>query len=225
MERVSVPVKDQKGKDVGSVELDAKVFGAEIKPHLVHQVVRWQLAKRRAGTHSTLTRTMMKGGGAKPFKQKGTGRARAGSNISPLWVGGAVVFGPQPRDYTFRLGKKEKRAALRAVLSSKLRQGKLLIVNDLSIASGKTKDMAQVLRAVGVDEGKGAAVLLTGDFDVNSRPVRNLDRTTPLSLDGINVYDMMKRPFLVCSQEGILALQERLVESSNDKSSNDKSSE
>lgn len=212
MERVSVPVKDQQGNDVGSVELDARVFGAEIKPHLVHQVVRWQLAKRRAGTHSTLTRSMMAGGGAKPWKQKGTGRARAGSSKSPVWVGGAVSFGPQPRDYTFRLGKKERQAALRSVLSSKLRQGRILVVNDLSVPSGKTKEMSRLLTAVGVASGKGATVLLNGDYENASRPIRNLASSAALSLEGINVYDMMKRPYLVCTQETILQLQERLAD-------------
>lgn len=209
MEALTWKVLDMKGKEVGSIDLDPEVFGAPIKKQLVHEVVRWQLNKRRSGTHQALTRSMMKGGGKKPWKQKGTGRARAGSIISPLWVGGASIHGPLPRSYEHRLAKRTRRQALAAVLSYKAKEKQLFVLDELTIDSGKTKDMAAVLRNLGVD-GSSLALVLGSKNEHVERCSRNLPRVLLADVGGINVYDLMRHKILLSTKEGILGLQARV---------------
>lgn len=156
---VGLPVINLQGKEVGSVELDASVFAVKLNEPLVHEAVVSQLAKKRAGTHSALTKAEVSGGGKKPWKQKGTGNARAGSNTSPLWVGGGVSHGPKPRDYTTRLPKRTRRQAVCTVLTDKVKQGQLKILESLELSSGKTKDLIKVLTGLKV-LGQKVVILL-----------------------------------------------------------------
>lgn len=209
MEALRWKVLDMQGKEVGSIDLDPEVFSAPLKKSLVHETVRWQLNKRRSGTHQALTRSMMKGGGKKPWKQKGTGRARAGSGISPLWVGGASIHGPLPRSYEHRLAKRTRRQALAAVLSSKAKEKQLFVLDKLSISSGKTKDFAKVLKNIGVAGQKLAIVIDKADENL-SRSSRNLEHVLLADVGGINVYDLMRHKVLVSTKDGIMGLQARV---------------
>ena len=209
MEALTWKVINMQGKEVGTIDLDPEVFAAPLKKDLVHETVRWQLNKRRAGTHSAKTRTMKEGGKKKPWKQKGTGRARAGSSISPLWVGGASIHGPLPHKYISRLSKRTRRQALAAVLSFKAKTKQLVVLDDLAIKSGKTKDMLTVLEKIGVAGKKAALVLAKSDANVE-RSSRNVKGCLSADVGGINVYDLMRHTFLVSTKEGILGLQARV---------------
>jgi len=208
--KVTVKVVDAQGKDSGTMDLDPEVFGAEVRQDLVHATVRWQRAKSRAGTHSTLSRSMMKGGGKKPWKQKHTGRARAGSIVSPLWVGGAIIFGPSPRSYEHRLSKRVRKQALCSVLSDKVRNSGLVVVKGISLESGKTKDARAMLEKIGVATGKKVVFITTGVADTAVRASRNLKSVRQLAVDGLNVLDLVDAHFIVSSTDGIKAVQERL---------------
>jgi large subunit ribosomal protein L4 len=197
------------GKQVGEMDLDPEVFGAPVKKNLVHEVVRWQLTKRRSGTHQALTRSMMKGGGKKPWKQKGTGRARAGSIISPLWVGGASVHGPLPRSYEHRLAKRTRRQALAAVLSSKVKTNSLIVLDKLEMKAVKTKDFSAVLQKLGVN-GKKVAFVLPEVSEQFAKSSRNVPRVHSAGVDGANVYDLVRHNILVSTKDGIEALTKRV---------------
>lgn len=207
--KISIQVVNMDGKEVERLDLDADVFGIRPSPSVVHQAVRWQLAKRRSGTHSVKTRSFMKGGGRKPFKQKGTGRARAGSNNSPLWVGGAVVHGPTPRSYEFRFPKSMRRLALASVLSDKLKQARIIVLDRFDVASGKTAEMAGVLAKLGVEKSK-ALVIADGVTEATQRSAKNIPGLDLLPVAGANVYDLMRHDYLVSTKEGVLALQDRV---------------
>ena len=209
METLKYKMHDMSGKEVGSIELDPEVFGAKVHEAIVHETVRWQLARRRAGTHRALTRSMMKGGGKKPWKQKGTGRARAGSNISPLWVGGASVHGPLPRCYDYRLSKRSRRQALVSVLTSKVQDAKLVVLDKLQVPSGKTRDMASVLAKIGISE-QDVVIVTASSEEMVSRSSRNLSKVLALSVSGVNVYDLLRHKYVVSTQDGIKALQARV---------------
>lgn len=200
-------VMNSDGKEVGTIDLDPEVFGVEGYEDLVHMAVRWQRSAKRAGTHSTLTKGMMKGGNRKPWKQKGTGRARQGSNTSPLWVGGGTAHGPHPHSYRFRFDKRSRREALAAVLSDKVRNGKLVVLDKLA-APAKTKEMAAVLRNIGVSRG---AVIVTPEVnDGVVRSSRNIPRVKTLPVCGVNVYDLVNAGFLVGTRESIEGLTKRV---------------
>ncbi|MCB0338478.1 MAG: 50S ribosomal protein L4 [Bdellovibrionales bacterium] len=207
-------VIDMKGKEVGSIDLHPEVFGVKVKESLVHDTVRWQLAKRRSGTHKALTRAEMSGGGRKPWKQKGTGNARAGSNTSPVWVGGGVSHGPRPRSYEFRLSKRARRQALCSVLTDKVRKDQLRVLDSLSVETGKTKDMASVLQNVGV--GRYGAVIVVDELGSSSgqlvkRAAQNLGKALVLPVSGVNVYDLLRFGHVVVSRDSVKALEERLT--------------
>lgn len=209
MESLTWKVLNMDGKEVGTIDLDPEVFAAPLKKGLVHETVRWQLNKRRAGTHQALTRSMMKGGGKKPWRQKGTGRARAGSIISPLWVGGASIHGPLPRSYEHRLAKRTRRQAMAAVLSSKAKENQLFILDSLQVNSGKTKDMVKVLKNIGVAGQKAAVLLADRDASIE-RSGRNIENVLLANVAGINVYDLMRHKVLVGTKDAILGLQARV---------------
>lgn len=214
-EKRNAKVFDASGKEKGSVELSPEVFQAAIKKELVHGAVRWQRAKRRAGTHDVLTRSEMKGGGRKPFKQKGTGNARAGSIISPLWVGGAVVHGPTPRSYEFRLSKKMRKGALQSALSVKASTGNFLVLEGIAGASGKTKDAVAVLKGLGVYGSKVLVVVpneQSEDRERFSRAVKNIEGVTTVPVAGVNVYDLMNSTNIVCVQGALAQLEARVGE-------------
>jgi large subunit ribosomal protein L4 len=196
------------GGRAGSVELDPVVFEAAVKPHLFHAEVRRQLAARRAGTHSTKNRAFVSGGGIKPWRQKGTGRARQGSIRAPQWAGGGVVFGPVPRSHEHDLPKKMRRAALRSALSLRLREGALTVVEALSLEAPKTRLLLEALRGLGLGE---ASVLVVAAADEKLElAARNLPRVDVLRPEGLNVYDVLRRERLVVTRDALAGIHARL---------------
>ena len=196
---VSVAVKDLAGSDRGSVDLDEATFGIEPNVPVMHQVVNAQLAARRAGTHSTKTRAEVRGGGAKPWKQKGTGRARAGSTRSPIWIGGGIAHGPKPRDYSERTNKKMIKLALRSALSDRAADDKVRIVEDWGFEAPSTKQAKAVLAALGV-EGRVLVVLGREDANAN-KSFRNLPEVHAVAADQLNTYDVLVSDYVVFSQD------------------------
>ena len=204
---MQIDILNIEGKKVGQAQLDDAVFGAEVKEHLLWEVVNAQRAARRAGTHSTLTREHVRGGGKKPYKQKGTGNARQGSIRSPNYVGGGKVFGPHPRDYSYTVPKKVRRAALAAALSLRAKEKMLVILDRLPLEAPKTKRLAGILKALGVH----SAVVVDGKDNVNlSKSARNLAAAKYLPPEGLNVYDVLDHPGLVITAEAIKAVEARV---------------
>jgi large subunit ribosomal protein L4 len=194
------------GHQVGEIELNDAVFGIEPNVAAMHQVVKMQLANKRVGTASTLTRGQVRGGGRKPYRQKGTGRARAGSTRSPLWRKGGVVFGPHPRDFSFRVPRKIRRLALKSALSSKVQAQGLVVVDALVFEEPKTRRMAAVLESLRVDS---KALLVTADGDVNVvKSARNLPGVTPVRADFMSVYDILNHDKLVMTRDAVAKVEE-----------------
>jgi len=197
--KISVTTKDQSGADTGSADLDADIFGIEPNLPVMHQVVTAQLAAARAGTHSTKTRSEVRGGGAKPWRQKGTGRARAGSSNSPIWRGGGIAHGPKPRDYSQRTPKKMVKLALRSALSDRASDGNVIVVDSWSFDPPKTKDAVAALSAIGA-EGKVLVVL--GDHDEAAfKSFRNLTNVHTLHRGELNTYDVLDSDVVVFTKE------------------------
>lgn len=203
----TVNVYSSNGDEVGKLELSDVVFGAEVKEHLLHQVVRYQLAARRAGTAKAKERAEVSGGGKKPFKQKGTGRARAGTTRSNVWRGGGVVHGPRPRSYAFKVNKKERVAALRSALSRRTEEGALVVLDGLAFDAPKTRDMADFVKRF---ELKGALVVLPEKDRNVVLSARNLPGVSVLPAEGLNVYDILRHPSLVMTSDAVKAVTERL---------------
>ena len=201
----SVAMVDMSNKKVKDVELPA-VFGEEVKSHLLHSAVVNQLANRRAGTAATKTKGLVSGGGTKPFKQKGTGRARAGSTRSPLWRHGGTVFGPTPRDYSYSMPKKEKRAALAAALASKVGENRMVLLDKLELAGPRTKQMSDLLKTLGVAES--ALVLIAVENKNVALASRNMPNIKVLRMENINVYDLLKYRYLITTQDALTTMQE-----------------
>lgn len=205
---MNLDVFDCKKDKVGSLDLKPEVFEKEMNRHLLHEVVRMQLANRRQGTASTKTRSMVRGGGRKPWKQKGTGRARAGTSSSPLWVGGGTVFGPHPRSYEIKLPKKVKKSALRVALSSKVKAGELFVVEKLSFERPRTKDMVSLLGDFGLT---GTVLVVTeGDGGFALKSANNLKNVDVLNSCGLNVMDVLKHDFLLVEKDALKAVEGRL---------------
>jgi large subunit ribosomal protein L4 len=195
------------GGSKGDITLPG-LFGEKPREHLVYEVVHMQQASRRAGTHATKTRGFVSGGGAKPWRQKGTGRARSGSNRSPIWAGGATVFGPQPRDYGYRVPAKARRVALRSVLADRQRSGALTVVDRIELAEAKTKRVVEMLGALGLT---GSVLIVSKDENVAlERAARNLKSVKVLRCAGVNVYDVLKHQHVLLTQDAVQALAERL---------------
>ena len=201
----SIVMVDQSNKKVKDVELPA-LFGSVVRPHLIHASVVNQLANRRAGTASTKNKALVSGGGVKPWKQKGTGRARAGSNRSPLWRHGGTCFGPTPRDYSYSLPKKEKRAALVEALASKVNENRLVLVSSLDLAEPKTKLVTSMLENLGILEN--TLVLVKNENKNLALASRNIPSVKVLRMENINVYDLLKYRYLVTTQDALNAMQE-----------------
>lgn len=201
----SVAMVDMKNKKVKDMELPS-LFSASVKAHLVHAAVVNQLANKRAGTAATKNKALVSGGGKKPWKQKGTGRARSGSSRSPLWRHGGTVFGPMPRDYSYDLPKKEKRAALVSALAAKLSENKLVVLEKLALEGPRTKEMAALLQNLGIAES--ALVLLPAENRNVTLAARNIPHVKVLRLQNINVYDLLRYRYLVTTQDAIAAMQE-----------------
>lgn len=203
----SIDVYNVSHDKVGTVELDASIFAAEVKEHLFHMVVRHQLAGRRQGTHSTRRRAEVAGGGRKPFKQKGTGRARQGSTRAPHYAGGGVVFGPQPRSHSFSLNKKVRRAALKCALSRRFGEAALFVVDDLAFAETKTKSFRSFMKAFGVDN---LLVVVPEANTQVSLVSRNIPGVTVLPVAGLNVYDILRHRNIALTAPAIAPIVERL---------------
>lgn len=203
-------VKNTAGKNVGSIELDDAVFGVEVHEHLLWEAVKWQLAKRRAGTHSTKRIGEVRGSSKKVWKQKGTGQARQGSRKAPHWVGGSSVFGPRPRDYEYNMTKKTKKAALRSALSLRASEQKLVVL-DAFTSDGKTKSVASVLAALGTAQPSSKVLLVDAkENQLLARGARNLASSKWLAPEGLNVYDILRHETLVLTQAAAKAVETAL---------------
>jgi len=205
----SLDVVGAEGKVAGSVELDPAVFEAPIKPHLFHAEVRRQLSARRSGSHSTKNRSAVSGGGAKPYRQKGTGRARQGTTRAPQFHGGGVVFGPVPRSYDQKLPKKMRRAALRAALSLRVKEEAVRVVESFGVEEYSTRRMVEVLTTLEVMEDSLLIVLEEKDPFVE-RSARNLPRVSVIRAEGLNVYDVLRHRRILFVREAALSVQRRL---------------
>jgi large subunit ribosomal protein L4 len=213
MSEITQDVLDAAGKQVRTLVLSPEIFGVSCEPSLVQMVVRWQLARRRAGTHSTQTRSMKASTDKKMYKQKGTGRARAGSPNSPTRVGGAVCHGPHPRKYGFSVMKRVRRDALKTVLSDRVSRKRLFLLDELKIESGRTKDMRTLLKSLGAWKHKSLVVVPGSGVDVSGlqRAARNLPDVTLVPVEGLNVYDVLRNEFIISSIAGIEHLQQALT--------------
>ena len=201
----NVSVYNMEGKEVGTIELNDAVFGVEVNEHLVHMAVVQQLANNRQGTQKAKTRSEVSGGGRKPWRQKGTGHARQGSTRAPQWTGGGVVFAPVPRDYSFKLNKKEKQAALKSALTSKVQDNKLVVVDELKFDEIKTKNFKAVMDNLKVE--KGLVVLAENDKNV-VLSARNMDKIDTTLTSQINVYDIMKANTVVLTKDSVAKIEE-----------------
>lgn len=201
----NINVYKMDGTKAGTMKLSDKVFGVEYNEPLIHQAVVTRLANERQGTKSTLTRTEVRGGGRKPWRQKGTGHARQGSTRSPQWKGGGVVFAPTPRDYSFKLNKKEKRAALKSVLTSRVQDNKLIVLDELKLDAIKTKEFKKVMDNLKV--GK-AMVVIDGQDENVILSARNLPTVNTAMAENINVYDILKGDTLVLTKDAVAKIEE-----------------
>ena len=201
----NVTVYNMEGNEVGTMELNDAVFGVEINEHLVHLAVVRQLANNRQGTQKAKTRSEVSGGGRKPWRQKGTGHARQGSIRAPQWTGGGVVFAPVPRDYEVKMNKKERRAALKSALTSKVQENKLVVVDSLALAEAKTKEMQKVLTNLKADK----VLVVTADDDQKVvLSARNIADVQTATVNTINVYDVMKHNTVVVTKDAVASIEE-----------------
>ena len=201
----NVSVYNIEGKEVGSIELNDAVFGVEVNEHLVHMAVVNQLANNRQGTQSAKTRSEVSGGGRKPWRQKGTGHARQGSTRAPQWKGGGVVFAPTPRDYTIRLNKKEKRAALKSALTSRVQENKFIVVDELKLDEIKTKKFQNVLNNLKVNK---ALVVVDENSDNVVKSAKNIQSVKTAYVNTINVYDILKYNTVVATKAAVANIEE-----------------
>ena len=205
----SIEVKNASGKKVKSADLSASVFGIEPNMHAMHEVVRAQRASWRSGTHNTLTRGQVRGGGKKPWRQKGTGRARQGSTRSPQWAGGGTVFGPHPRSYAFKVPNKVVKLAMRSALSAKLADGELIVVEDFAFEKPSTKQAAAALAALGCE---GRTTVVISDNDVNAYlSLRNLPRVNVIPVTEANTYELIDNKALVFTAAALARIEEVLA--------------
>ena len=201
----NVSVYNMEGKEVGTIELNDAVFGVEVNEHLVHMAVVAQLANKRQGTQKAKTRSEVSGGGRKPWRQKGTGHARQGSTRSPQWKGGGVVFAPTPRDYTIRLNKKEKRAALKSALTSRVNENKFVVVDELKFDEIKTKNFKAVMNNLKVSK----ALVVLADNDQNTvLSARNIPEVKTSLVNTINVFDILKYNTVVATKAAVASIEE-----------------
>ena len=201
----NVTVYNMEGNEVGTMELNDAVFGVEVNEHLVHLAVVRQLANKRQGTQKAKTRSEVSGGGRKPWRQKGTGHARQGSTRAPQWTHGGVVFAPVPRDYSFKMNKKEKRAALKSVLTSKVQENKFIVLDELKLAEVKTKEMKKVLDNLKVNN---ALVIIGDDSENVALSARNIAGVQTASVNTINVFDMLKYNTIIATKSSVASIEE-----------------
>jgi large subunit ribosomal protein L4 len=204
----TVSIYNTKNEKVGEIGLNDSIFNLEVKQHLLHDMVRMQLAARREGNACTKTRVEVSGGGAKPWRQKGTGRARSGSRRSPIWRGGGVSFGPKPREYGFKLNRKVKKQAMAMALSARLQEGNLMVLDAFQMDSIKTKDFVQVMNLLQVENG---IIVTDGNNENLNKSSRNVHGYKVLTVDGLNVYDILLHKKLILLQPAIDYLEKRLM--------------
>ncbi|NDO46082.1 50S ribosomal protein L4 [Clostridium sp. MD294] len=201
----NVAVVNMNGENVGSIELNDAIFGIEANEHVMHLAVVQYLANQRQGTQSAKTRAEVRGGGRKPWRQKGTGRARQGSTRSPQWTGGGVVFAPKPRNYSFKLNKKVKRLALQSVLSTKVAENKIIVLDELTLNEIKTKEMVKVLNNIKCEK---ALIVMEGSNTNVMLSARNIPNVKTASVNTINVYDLLKYNTLVVTKGAVAKIEE-----------------
>ena len=203
----TVDIVNTKNEKVGEVELSAKVFDLDVKEHLLHDVVRQQRAAKRAGNACTKTRVEVRGGGAKPWRQKGTGRARAGTNNSPIWRGGGVTFGPKPRDYSFKLNRKVRKQAIAMAISARLQEGNLVVVDEFVMDDIKTKDFVNIMKGF---DFENCLLITEGKNENLNKSARNVNGFKVMSTDGLNVYDILLHKKLMLVKPAIESIEKRL---------------
>ncbi|MDO4473555.1 MAG: 50S ribosomal protein L4 [Eubacteriales bacterium] len=201
----NVAVYNIEGKEVGTMELNDAVFGVEVNEHLVHMAVVNQLANKRQGTQKAKTRSEVSGGGRKPWRQKGTGHARQGSTRSPQWTGGGVVFAPTPRDYSFKMNKKEKRAALKSALTSRVEENKFIVIDEIALTEIKTKSIANMLKGLNVEK----ALVVLEDGNTNAEiSARNIADVKTAKTNTINVFDVLKYNTVIATKAAVEKIEE-----------------
>ena len=204
----TVNIVNTKNESVGEIELNDDVFNREVKEYILHEVVRMQRAAKRAGNACTKTRVDVRGGGRKPWRQKGTGRARAGTRSSPLWRGGGVAFGPKPRDYSFKVNRKVRQQAVAMALSARYQEGNLVVLDDFSMDQIKTKDFVNIMNVLDIDNG----IIVTDNATENlTRSSRNVNGYKVMSSEGLNVYDLLLHKKVILLQPVIESLEKRLM--------------
>lgn len=204
----TVNIVNTKNESVGEIELNDDVFNREVKEYILHEVVRMQRAAKRAGNACTKTRVEVRGGGRKPWKQKGTGRARAGTIRSPLWRGGGVAFGPKPRDYSFKLNRKVKQQAVSMALSARFQEGNLIVLDDFTLDQIKTKDFVKIMSILDVDNG----IIVTDNASEKlTKSSHNVNGYKVMSSEGLNVYDLLLHKKVILLQPTIKKLEKRLM--------------
>lgn len=203
-----VNIVNTKNESVGEIELKDDVFNREVKEYILHEVVRMQRAARRAGTACTKTRVEVSGGGKKPWRQKGTGRARSGTRTSPVWRGGGVVFGPKPRDYGFKVNKKVRKQALAMAMSARFQEGNLIVVDDFTMEQIKTKDFLNVMNVLDVENG---IIVVDADAENLTKSSRNVNGYKVMSSEGLNVYDVLLHKKLILVKPVIESLEKRCM--------------
>ena len=202
----TVAIYDIANKKVGDLELNENIFGVEMNAGLVHQAVVMQLASQRLGNHATKTRSMVRGGGRKPWKQKGTGRARSGSTRSPIWVGGGTVFGPSPRSYAFSMPRKQRRLAIMCALSDKVANGEIVVLDSINFDAPKTKEVVKMLESFSVDN---KALIVTADYAENvDKSSRNIPGVKTINTIGLNVFDILNADKLFSTKDAIARIEE-----------------
>ncbi len=201
----TVALYNVSGEQIGELALKDEIFGVAVNKSVLHDAVVMQLAGRRLGTHDTKTRSEVRGGGRKPWRQKGTGRARHGTTRSPIWRGGGVVFGPHPRNYSYNLPKKVRRLALRSALSAKVNAGDILVLDELRLEQAKTKDMVGILNNLKVDD---ALLVTAGKDDQVEKSTRNIPNIKQLTATGLNVYDILAYDKLVMTKDAVAMVEE-----------------
>ncbi|ABW18055.1 50S ribosomal protein L4 [Alkaliphilus oremlandii] len=201
-----VAIYNVSGQQVSEIELSENVFGVEVNEHAMYEVVKNQLANRRQGTQSAKTRAEVRGGGRKPWKQKGTGRARVGSIRSPLWVGGGIVFAPKPRDYSYTIPKKVRRLALKSALTSKVNSNELIVLDELKLDAPKTKEMVNILKNLNVD--KKALIVMGEKSEAVIKSANNIQGVQTALVNTINVYDILKYDKLIITKDAVQKVEE-----------------
>ena len=205
----TVAVYDIAGTKVGDRELNDSIFGGEMNAPLLHTAVKMQLAAQRLGTHATKTRGFVRGGGRKPWKQKGTGRARSGSSRSPIWVGGGTIFGPHPRKYAFSMPRKQRRLAIKCALSDKVQSGEFLVLDSLDFDAPKTKNVVKMLKDFSVDDK--ALIITAGEAENVEKSSRNIPGVKAINTTGLNVYDILNHDKLFITKDAITRIEEVLA--------------